>query len=189
MVRPVFDYNFFQELTQHISKAPASERDKLEGLREQLLELTAMVDQQAQMAMQEAANLLRAILTSQNPDELIAANLGMIDSTFMQVLSLNIQDATRRADVNASARLKDIYNRVIGALQAHMPPELRFINELLSAPSDDDARGMSTQHINEYGTPFLAAMDAVEEQIAGQGNPALMERFTMLRREATQTCQ
>ncbi len=187
LVRPVFDYNFFQELTQHISKAPASERDKLEGLREQLLELTAMVDQQAQMAMQEAANLLRAILTSQNPDELIAANLGMIDSTFMQVLSLNIQDATRRADVNASARLKDIYNRVIGALQAHMPPELRFINELLSAPSDDDARGMLTQHINEYGTPFLAAMDAVEEQIAGQGNPALMERFTMLRREATQT--
>ena len=68
-----------------------------------------------------------------------------------------------------------------------MPPELRFINELLNAPSDDDARGMLTQHIDEYGAPFLAAMDAVEEQIAGQGNPALMQRFEMLRREATQT--
>ena len=77
-----------------------------------------MIDQQAQMAMQEAASLLRAIVTSPNPDELIEANLAMIDSTFMQVLSLNIQDATRRADVNASARLKDIYNRVVGALQA-----------------------------------------------------------------------
>jgi len=158
----------------------------LEDLRDKLLQLTALVDQQAQMAMQEAAGLLRVILNSPNPDELIQANLPMIDSTFMQVLALNIQDATKRADVNASARLKDIYNRVMAILQASMPPELRFINELLSAPSDDDARGMMTEHVNEYGAPLLEAMDAVEGQLAGQGNPALMERFAMLRREAAE---
>jgi CpXC motif protein len=186
LVRPVFDYTFFQEMTQYISQAAAAERDALEELRERLLELTAQVDQQAQMAMQEAAGLLRAILTSPNPDEMIEANLPMIDSTFMQVLSLNIQDATRRADVNASARLKDIYNRVIAALQAHMPPELRFINELLSAPSDEAARSMMAQRANEFGASLLSAMDVVEEQLAAQGNPVLMERAAMLHREAAQ---
>lgn len=184
LVRPVFDYTFFQELTVYISQAPSENRDRLEEMRDQLLKLTEMIDQQAQMVMQEAAELLRAILTSPNPDEMIAANLPVIDSTFLQVLSLNIQDAARRSDLNASAKLKDIYNRVISALQANMPPEMRFINELLNAPSDDVAREMIAQHAGDFGPSLIAAMDAVEEQL--DGNPALIERFTVVREAAVQ---
>jgi hypothetical protein len=48
LVRPVFDYTFFQELTVAIGQAPAAARDQLEALRDRLLELTAIVDQQAE---------------------------------------------------------------------------------------------------------------------------------------------
>lgn len=189
LIRPVFDYAFFQEMTVYIGQAAADQRDKLEELREKLVSLTAMVDQQAQMAFQEAAGLLRVILSSPNPDELIQANLPMIDSTFMQVLSANIQEATRRADVGASAKLKDIYNRIVTMLQANMPPELQFINELLNAPTDDAAQGMMTARAGEFGPGLISALDAVEEQVSAQGNPAIMERFAMLRREAAKVLQ
>lgn len=186
LIRPAFDYTFFQELTVEIGKAPADQRGRLETVRDKLLELTALIDQQAQLALQEAAALLQDILSSPNPDEVIYENLPLVDYTFMQVLSANIQEATRRGDLNASARLKDVYNRVVAILQENMPPELQFVNELLSAPSDAAARELVAQHAGEFGAGLLEAMDAVEEQIAAQGNPALLERLAFVRNETTQ---
>ena len=110
----------------------------------------------------------------------------MIDQTFLQVLSANIQEVTKRGDINASAKLKDIYNRIVAALQASMPPELQFINQLLNAPNDDEVRTMIAQHAGQFGPPLLGAIDAVEQQLAGQGDPAVMQRFELVRREATQ---
>jgi hypothetical protein len=186
LARPAFDAAFFQELNAVIGKVPASSRAALEALRDHLSELTAMVDQQAQMALQQAATLLRVIASSPNPDEIIRENLGDIDYTFLQLLTANIQEATRRGDVNGSSKLKDIYNRVIAALQANMPPELQFINDLLSAPSDDVARQMVVQHAPSFGHSLLEAMDAVEQQLTGSGNgsPALLERLAQVRQEA-----
>jgi hypothetical protein len=186
LARPAFDATFFQELNAVIGKVPAADRAALEALRDHLGELTAMVDQQAQMALQEAAALLRVLLSSPNPDELIQENLGAIDYTFLQLLTANIQEAARRGDVSGSSKLKDIYNRVIAALQANMPPELQFINELLSAPSDDAARQMVVQQARSFGRSLLEAMDAVEQQLAGSGNgsPALLERLALVRQEA-----
>ncbi|MEO8606719.1 MAG: CpXC domain-containing protein [Chloroflexota bacterium] len=186
LIRPAFDATFFQELTVEIGKAPADQRERLETVRDKLIELTALIDQQAQMALQEAAGLLQDILSSPNPDEVIYENLPLVDYTFMQVLSANVQEATRRGDLNASARLKDIYNRVVAILQENMPPELQFVNELLSAPSDDAAREMVAQHAGEFGAGLIEAMDAVEEQIAAQGNPALLERLAFVRNETAQ---
>jgi len=186
LVRPAFDYAFFQELTLAIGKAPAAQRERLEMLRDKLLQLTQIVDQQAQMALQDSAALLQDILNSPNPDEVIFENLPLLDYTFMQVLSANIQDASQQGDLNASARLKDVYERVVAMLQANMPPELQFVNELLSAPSDDEARDLVSQRAGEFGMGLLEAIDAVEEQIAAQGNPALLERLAFVRNETAQ---
>lgn len=189
LTRPVFDYTFFQDMTAYIGQSPAAERDQLETLRETLLDLTARVDQQAQSALQEAMTLLRALMSSPNPDELIQANLPMIDNTFMQVLTANIQEFTRRGDVNAIAKLKAIYERVVAALQANLPPELQFVNAVLNAPTDDEARQLIAQNANQFGQSLFSALDVVEQQIAGQPNPALLERFALLRREVQSVLQ
>lgn len=186
LARPAFDYTFFQEFTAFIAQSPAAERDALTALRERLTRLTAMVDQQAQMELQEAVALLRELMSSPDPDTFIQENLPLFDTTFMQVLSLNVQEAQKRGDLAASARLKEIYNRVISALQANMPPELRFINDLLGAPSDAEARALLDQHARSFGPGLLAAFDALESQLAAQASPALIERFDMARQRAAQ---
>ncbi len=186
LVRPAFDYQFFQELQVVIGQAAADERPQLEALREKLLELTSLADQQARAALQDAATLLQALVNSENPQEVIEANLALIDVTFMQVLSANVQEAERRGDARMGERLKAIYNLVVTMLQANMPPELQFINEVLSAHSPDAARDLITRRIHEFDGELLGAIDAVEDQVADQNDPAMLERLSLLREAAAQ---
>ncbi|NWG15341.1 MAG: hypothetical protein HXY41_01775 [Chloroflexi bacterium] len=186
LVRPVFDYTFFQELQVRIGQSPAAERPQLEALREKLLELTAMADQQTRLALQNAAGLLQTIVNSPDPQAVIAANLPLIDYTFLQVLSANIQEADRRGDVNVGNRLKAIYSLVVDLLQADMPPELQFINEVLAASSEEAARDVITQRMGEFDGQLLEAIEAVEEQLTDQNETALLERLNWLREEVVQ---
>ncbi len=186
LVRPAFDYQFFQELQVVIGQAAADERPQLEALREKLLELTSLADQQARAALQDAATLLQALVNSENPQEIIEANLPLIDVTFMQVLSANVQEAERRGDTRMGERLKAIYNLVVTMLQANMPPELQFINEVLSAHSPDAARDLIAQRIHEFDGELLGAIDAVEDQVADQNDPSMLERLSLLRAAAAQ---
>ncbi len=184
LVRPVFDYHFFQELTVKIGQVPADERDTLAALRDKLLEFTALVDQQAQVAVQDAANFLRALLQAPDAEPLLMANLDMIDDTFMAVLQANLQEAERQDDKQASARLRDVYNKVVSILRQNMQPELRFINELLSMPTDDEARQMLIEQGAQFGTGLLDMIDAVEQILSSRGDASILERLAMLREEA-----
>lgn len=184
LARPALDYGFFQELTQRIGQAPAAERDQLEELRERLVELTAIIDQQSQMVLQNAVKLLQAIANSPNPDELIRANLDMIDDTFMAVLSANIEEAEKRGDVNSGVRLKQIYQRAVQALQANMQPELLFVNELLSTETDEEARKMIAERVDEYGDEILDVMDAVGQILAQHGDTDMIQKLAFLRQAA-----
>lgn len=184
LVRPVFDYQFFQEFTVSIGKAPASDRARLEALRDNLLALIETVDKQSQAMMQRAVELLQAILSSPNPDELIAANITLIDDAFMTVLVANIQDAERRKDLQVSSRLKDIHNRVVTALQAQMQPELLFVNDLLSLNNDDDVRKALADHAKDFGDILLEVLDSLQDVLMQQNQPEILRRIAFIREEA-----
>lgn len=184
LVRPALDYNFFQELTLRIGQAPAEEREKLEALRADLTELTALVDQQQQMMVQNAVRLLQAIINSPNPEEILMANLSLVDDTFMAVLSANIQEAERRGDVNSSARLKQVYQIVVQVLQENMQPELRFVNDLLATESDESARQMIAERAKDFGGELLDIMDAVGQMLAEQGETEMIQKLAYLREAA-----
>jgi hypothetical protein len=184
LARPALDYAFFQELTLRIGQAPNAERDKLEALRERLVELTAIIDQQSQMVLQNTVKFLQAVVNSPNPDELIHANLDMVDDTFMAVLSANIEEAEKRTDVSASARLKQIYQIAVQALQSNMQPELRFVNELLSTETDEEARKMIAEQVDEYGDEILDVMDAVGQILAQHGDMNMIQKLAFLRQAA-----
>jgi ElaB/YqjD/DUF883 family membrane-anchored ribosome-binding protein len=186
LARPAFDYTFFQELTVKIGEAPADARGALESVRDKLLELTAIIDQQTQAALRASADLLQQLLGAQDLDAAIAESIQLLDDTFMAVLGANIQDAERRGDLNASARLKLIYERVLEILRGNMQPELRFINDLLSAETPQDAQALLEAEAESYGQPLLDMMDAVERMLAERGDQATMQKLAFLRQQAEQ---
>lgn len=184
LARPAMDYEFFQELTLRTGQAPAEERAVLEGLRARLLELTSIVDQQAQMAVQGAVQFLQLLVNSPQPAELIRSNIDQIDDTFMSVLVANVQEAQRRGDVGTSGRLREIYEQVVSILQENMQPELRFINELLSTETDEAARDLLISRFDEYAETLVPMLDAVGQVLAQRGEPAMIEKLAFLRQVA-----
>jgi len=181
LARPLFDYAFFQEVTTQIEKVPDDQRPHLETLRDTIQQLTQLIDQQSQMQLQAAANVLRQILAAPDPQTAIQANLQLIDDAFMTVLEMNIQEAERQHDLEATTHLKSIRDQVMAVLQSTMKPEVRFINDLLLAPSEADARAMIEQQAPGFGVGILEVFDALNEVMVSQGQPQMAERLRLLR--------
>ncbi len=184
LARPAFDYTFFQELGVKIGQAPADDRAALEVLRDRLLELTTIVDQQMQAALREAAMLLQELMEAPDLDQAIESNLDLMDDTFMSVLAANIQEAERRGDLGNSAKLKQVYERVVSLLRENMQPELRFINDLLSTETDEQAQELLVQEIGTYGQGLLEMMSAVEQMLASRGDSPTLQKLIFLRDQA-----
>lgn len=185
LVRPVLDEEFYALLDGRIATAIPEDVAGLDELRAKLIELSEIIDQQSQMRVSGAVQFLQALLTSQNLDEMLQANASLIDETFMAVLSANVQEAERRSDIQASARLKLIYERVVSMIQQTMPAEVQFINQLLTA-DDANASRLLSEGLNHFGPGLIEVLRTAADALTEQGRPDLTEKLRRLQAEAEQ---
>lgn len=181
LARGAFDYEFFVEFTNYIAKAPAEEREKLEELRTQLQSLAASLDEQSKMIMQQKVQFLQALLNSDDYEQILVSNPSVIDDNFMAILSANIQEAQRRNDAQVEQKLQSIYETTVAILQSQMSPDLRFINELLTAEDEDTMNNLIEENIGEFGEELLEMTEAVEQVLAAQGQEAMIGRLNAIR--------
>ena len=186
LARSALDYQFFLEFSERISKAPADERDKLEAVRDRIRELTEAVDAQTRSVVQEKTQLLRALLETDNLEEMLGKNIEMIDDNFMGVLAANIQEAKRRQDADVLAKMTQIYDKAVAILQSQMTPELRFINDLLAAESPEAMQKLIDDHADDYDD-LLDVIDAVEELFEAQGQEEGIKRLEIIREALEKT--
>ena len=123
-------------------------------------------------------------MTAPDTDQAILENLPVLDDTFLAVLAANVQESERRGDINASAKLKLIYEKVMNALRANMQPELRFINDLLSTQSDEEASTMLLEGAAQYGAPLLEMFEAVEQVLTQRGEDETLQKLIFLHEQA-----
>lgn len=187
LMRPAFDYTFFQELTGRIESASGEERERLTRLRDRLLELTRAIDQQTQAVLQRAADTLRVIVNSEDIDAAIRPRLELIDDTFLAVLQANIQAAEDAGDERTRQRLELVLDRVMAALRESAPPSLRLINDVLSAESEDEARRLIAEQATALGPEFLALIEAIALDLEQSGRREEAQRLHRLRDLAAQT--
>jgi hypothetical protein len=180
LMRPALDYQFFQELSERIDAADDDQRQVLEALRDQLLELTNLIDQQTQVVLQRAADNLRVILNSEDIDAAIRPRLDQIDDTFMAVLQANIQAAQQHNDERTVERLQLVLQKVMEILRDSAPPQLQFINEVMTTGTDEEAEELIVERAPEFGPELLDLMDAVAADLDESEQPdaaARMRRF------------
>jgi hypothetical protein len=180
LARTALDYQFFLEFSERISKAPADEREKLEGIRDRIRELTEEVDAQTRSVVQQKTQLLRALLETDNIEEVLSKNIDMIDDNFMGVLAANIQEAKRRQDGDILTKMTQIYDKAVAILQSQMTPELRFINDLLAAESPEAMQKLIDDKADGYDD-LLDVVDAVEELFEAQGQEEGIKRLEIIR--------
>ncbi|MBI5957087.1 MAG: CpXC domain-containing protein [Chloroflexi bacterium] len=186
LMRPALDYQFFQELTRRAEAAQGAEREKLNHLRERLLELTAVIDQQTQMVLQRAADTLRVIINSEDLDAAIRPRMEMIDDTFLAVLQANIRAAEQQQDARSANRLKEVLQTVLEIMREGAPPQVRLINEVLEAPSPDEAQALLRQHAPNFGPELPELMIALAEDLDESEQPEAAQRLRALASFAAQ---
>lgn len=180
LIRPVLDDGFFALLdTEIASTADAAHRESLESMKAMMTELIVLVDQQAQARMSNAFQFLQALVNAPNIEEMLQANAGMIDEAFMSVLTGNLQEAERRRDIQLGARLKQVYEAVVGMINQTMPPEVQFLNQLLSV-DDQTAVQLLGEGLKHFGPNLVDLLARTAEMVAEQGRADLGQRLREL---------
>jgi len=185
--RTVFDYIFFQQLTERIESAE-SRGDKeraaeLTRLRDDILQATEAVDRATEEALQQSARLLQEILQSEDPEKAATERLDEIDQGVLLVLAANIAQARELKHDEVADRLEKLYNHIMERLEERMPPHLRLVNQLLRAEGPRERAAVLDQAgdaLNEQAVEVLRNLAVDAQQ---QGQQALADRFQDLLRE------
>jgi hypothetical protein len=188
VARPVIDYLFYQQLTGYIQEAEqARNTDKaeaLKGLRTTVLDLTAEIDAEIKRATEQAAELLREILRSDDLDQAVVANLDRIDDLFLRNLALSVQVAEQEGRSEDVEKLKQVGDVLAELIQESQPPEIQFINELLSVEYPDRTQSL-LQENSEHVTPrLLEIMRLVGDSLSQSGREPVAQRLAAIREQA-----
>ena len=174
----LLDYQTFQVLANRIESVENEERKaRLTEIREQLLAAAAEYERQSQQVVERAVNTLRMLLSAPDIRTAIVNNIDRIDQTFLQVLQANLEEASKAGNAEVANRLKQIRDEVLALVQSSAPPEIRLINDLLSAPSDDEAVALLRQNEIPLDDELLAAMEDVSHQLRDAGNEEAARRM------------
>ena len=186
--RQAIDYIFYQQLTSRIEAAQESgnttEADSLKALRERVLNVTAEVDAEIQRATEQANQLLKQILHSDDLEAAVRANLDQIDELFLNAVALNLQAAEQAGRTEEAQRLQQVGDIMMKLIQESQPPEIQFINSLLSAGPADKTQELLEQNKDRLDARMLELMRLVEEDLHESGRTELAHRLAEIQKQA-----
>lgn len=184
-VRPVIDYGFFQAWTARIEaleqEGKTDEAKRLTDRRTRVLELVERMDKEAQELYATTTEVLRDVLSASDPKAVLHAHKDYIGEAFMMVLSANIEAAQQAGQQEMVKRLEEISHLAIELIQSQLPPEERFINELLLAGSPEQSSQLLRQNASMVTTDFVKKLN---ELAADQEKRGLKDSAKILRQLA-----
>lgn len=186
--RPAIDYVFYQQLTTRIEaeekKGDIQEAEALRALRQRVLDVTAKIDAELQRATADADHLLQQILDSQDLEAAMRSNLEQIDDLFLNALALNLQAAEQAGHADRVYRLEQISDVLMRLIQESQPPEIQFINSLLTADYPDGTQALIQENLQQVDARMLELMQLVEDDLAQSGRLELAQRLAEIHKQA-----
>ncbi len=187
--RPAIDYVFYQQLTARIEAeveaANSPEADKLKALRERVLDVTAQVDADLRRATEQANTLLQEILASEDLEASMRARLDSIDELTLNALALRLQAAGQAGRTDEVQKLQQLGDTLVKLIQESQPPEIQFINGLLTAEYPDGTQSLLEENRQQIDERMLELMQLVEDDLTKSGRVELAQRLAEIRKQAT----
>lgn len=188
VARPLMDYPFFLLFSQRIEQAERrkdhAEVQRLRALRDRVLELQRQQDEATRAIMEEATQLLKAVLDSENPAAVLRARKAEIGEPFMAVLMANIEAAQRQGAVAAARRLTEIWKMALDILEEDLPSDLRLINRLLREEYPERTRQLLMENRSELDQELVESMRVMAEGLRAQGQEDMARRLENIRAQA-----
>lgn len=190
VARPLIDYLFYQQLTERIEAAEqggkAPEAEALKALRQQVLDLTAQLDERVRQASQEAARFLDQILASEDLEQAVRANLDRFDPLLLEVLASALDEAEQLGPPERAAKLRRVSDILLQLVQESQPAEIQFINQLLAAEYPNGTRALLEQNRDRLDGELLELMRAIEEDVRQDGRTELSQRLAEIQRQVAE---
>jgi hypothetical protein len=189
--RQLLDYVFFQALTARIQAAEeagdTAAQEKLVALRKEVQEIRDKVDAALAEVWNARAELLQALLMSENPQELVLRHLPELDAIFFNVLGANIRQASVEGRQDVVQRLSDLGDMIVELLQEMAPPEIRLLNQLITAEDDEQVHQLLEDGREQLNEDFIALVErAVQDLLQEEESAERQERIERLRYAADQ---
>ncbi len=177
-----FNYEFFVLLSERIEKRQKSgiDANELLDLREYLLQLQQEMEQKSREIMTEAQKILSQLLSAEDKQTAIKANMGNFDDVFMLVLSASIAQAENRGDMSRLADLREIQNGIVQVIEQQSPPQVRLINQLLRAESDEEMRQLLDENTELVQPELMELVGAIAAQADETDDQELKSRLGRL---------
>jgi len=188
VARPVIDYLFYQQLSERIGavdqQGRAKDAQKLRALRESILQQTAEIDAEFQKATEDAAQFLRLLVSSEDPEPVLRANADRLDSLFLNVLMASLEAAEREGQRTTAGRLERVRDAVMRLIQESQPPELQFVNGLMAAEFPDGTRAALEANREDLDDRLLEIMAAVRENLLRRGQEDAARKLSQIEGQA-----
>ncbi len=178
-------YDFFALLTEQV-EAAARQKDKprvklLSGVRKKLLDLQRAMQEAGEEVANRANEVLQQILHASDVREALQERLGEIDEAFMYVLAARIAEAEQTGNQGALAALREVYNLIIAEAERQVPPQIRFLNRLLRAETDEEQRQLLDENAELVNQELVMTLDRVLEEMDEETPPEMRERLSRLK--------
>ncbi len=179
------DYQFLLGLADRLENSTdPEERSALIAMRERIVEIGEQRSQSQQAAAQQVQAVLQEVLQAPDTDVALKENSEHLNEMFLAVLASNIRQAEQNKATFAAQRLRTIYEKAVAILEEQMPPEMRLLNHLLSAPDEGTMRRLLQDHRSDLSKEFVDALKGLEERFSREGNTALAGRVRSIRGQA-----
>ena len=165
LARPAADYEFFILLTHQLENGPPEDKAKLEHVRSLILETVQKIDQASQEKSKAAQVILDSIIEANNPKDIIEEHMTDIDQSVLLLLQQLIENARTNKNKKEESHLIQIQTSIIEALNQHAPPSIRFINELLTLSTREEAEIMIKGQAKDLDHDILITMQNVVGQL------------------------
>ncbi|MFN8439288.1 MAG: CpXC domain-containing protein [Caldilineaceae bacterium] len=177
-----FDYQFLlavNERIEHTSDETAKQR--LEEIRQMVLSIQEQQRASQQMVIQQVQQVLQEVLQAEDVDAKLQELAEYIDETFLAVLASNIQTANQRNSKAAANRLQEIYDKAVTMIEGQMPPEIRFINQLITADDRAEVNRLLQENRSMLTKEFVESLRTLENEMRQGRRNEIADRIKSLR--------
>ena len=184
LARMGMDYQFFALLSEKIEAAEDKEKKRLQDLRTHLLEVTDEIDKQIQQRMTMARQNLEKILTQDNIPEVTAANLGIVDEYFLQVINQEYAAAREEKDTERENKIQQVIEVLSQISAAASGPDPELVQSLLDAKDAEERTKIMEDNSDSINQKLVEALSGLLVQLEGPENVEQADKVRTVYREA-----
>ena len=112
---------------------------------------------------------------------MIRANLDRVDDLFVNTLAVNLQSAEQSGSQEAVDKLTQLGDILMKLIQESQPPEIAFINQLLSAEYPAGTQALLEENRQQVNARLIETMKVVEKDLTQNGRGQVAQRLAEIR--------